>query len=69
MLTRVRIVLSPDGHINVDGKVWKNISKKVSFNFSDIRQITFYESSYLQDELKKELNTYFQFYKILKRGV
>lgn len=50
----------------VKGKIVKNDFKKVSFNLSSIKQITFETSEYLKTQLHKELEHYFNYYKIAK---
>jgi len=54
----------PATEIVVDGKVLNNKSEQVAFNLSSIKQITFYESSFLKTELTNELNSYYGYYKI-----
>ena len=55
-----------DNEYKVNGKILKNKSKDVPFNLRGIKHIDFHTSHYLKAELYKELEQYFNYYKISK---
>lgn len=55
-----------DDEYEVTGKILRNKSKDVPFNLRGIKHIEFYTSHYLKAELYKELEQYFNYYKISK---
>lgn len=55
-----------DNEYEVRGKILKNKSKDVPFNLRGIKHIEFHTSHYLKAELYKELEQYFNYYKISK---
>jgi uncharacterized protein (UPF0248 family) len=64
-IQKISSTQNPDA-FEINGKVLLNESKNVAFNLSAIKQITFYDSYYLKDKLYRELEQYFNYYKITK---